>query len=260
MPDTIGFCDEETVTGAEFYVMEHVDGFTVEFAEDAERELVPAARPHAAMQLMDALAELHAFDVTAVGLADLGRHDGYFERQMRRWHRQWESAKTRELPSAVEAHENLAASIPSQQRVSVVHGDYRIDNVRLDARGNVLAVLDWELCTLGDPLADLGTVMSAWQEPNDPPAPFAPSPSRVDGFPSRSQMIARYAEQSGLDVGQVDFYIAFATWKLAMIMEGVYTRYAGGAYGEIDPETSQLYADQAKSLAETAAVLSRDSQ
>lgn len=253
VPGTIGFCDDESVTGAEFYVTEYVDGFTVELAEDAERDLPLESRHRVSMQLMDTLAELHAFDVHEVGLGDLGRHDGYFERQLRRWHHQWQVAKTRELRSAQEAHDILAATIPPQQRVSVVHGDYRIDNVRVDAEGNVLAVLDWELCTLGDPLADLGTVLSAWQEADDPPAPFPPSPSRIEGFPPRAALIERYAQSSGLDVSRIGFYIAFSTWKLAMIMEGVYTRYAGGAYGEVDPATEQLFAAQAVSLAETAA-------
>jgi aminoglycoside phosphotransferase (APT) family kinase protein len=260
VPSTIGFCADETITGAEFYVTDYVDGFTVELAEDAERYLPLEAREPVSMQLMDTLAELHEFDVHDVGLGDLGRHDGYIERQLRRWHLQWQSAKTRELPSAEEAHEILAATVPAAQRVSVVHGDYRIDNVRVDAEGNVLAVLDWELCTLGDPLADLGTVLSAWQEPDDPPAPFQPSPSRVAGFPGRAALIDRYAQSSGLDVERVDFYIAFSTWKLAMIMEGVYTRYAGGAYGEVDPATEQLFAAQAISLAGAALEKLRDSR
>lgn len=259
VPATIGFCDDDNVTGAEFYVMDFVGGFTVELAEDAERYLPVESRTPAALQLMDTLAELHAFDVEEVGLGDLGRHHGYFERQLNRWHRQWQAAATREFPAAEEAHTLLEASIPQQQRVSVVHGDYRIDNVRIDAAGNVLAVLDWELCTLGDPLADLGTVLSAWQEPDDPPAPFEPSPSRTEGFPPRQALVERYAERSGLDVGRVDWYIAFSTWKLAMIMEGVYTRYAGGAYGEIDPATEELYARQALSLADSALEKLRES-
>jgi aminoglycoside phosphotransferase (APT) family kinase protein len=252
VPATVGFCDDHSVTGADFYVMDYVEGHTVATADDAERFLPNDARTTAAMELMETLAELHLLNVETIGLADLGRHHGYFERQLRRWHTQWHAAKSRELPAAEAAHERLAASIPDQQRTSVVHGDYRIDNVRVDTGGRVLAVLDWELCTLGDPLADLGTVLSAWEQPDDPPTPFAPRPSTVPGFPPRSALLERYAAASGLDTSAIDFYMAFSTWKHAMIMEGVYTRYAAGAYGTVDPATADLYARQAAFLAELA--------
>lgn len=251
VPGIIGFENDPAFLGADFYVMDFVAGHTVEKVEDVPA--IPLANRHSAgIDLMDTLAELHLLDVDSCRLGDLARRDGYFERQLKRWHGQWQSAKAREIPAAEEAHVLLAELIPLQQRVSVVHGDYRIDNVRLDSNGRVLAVLDWELCTLGDPLADLGTVMSAWQEPDEPAGPLFDSPSRAPGFPSRREMIDRYASASGLAVDAVDFYIAFSYWKLALIMEGVYMRYAGGAYGEVDQQTASDYADQAVHLAETA--------
>jgi aminoglycoside phosphotransferase (APT) family kinase protein len=251
VPETIGFEDDPGVTGAEFYVMEYIDGSTIEKADDVD--WIPEANRRAAgFDLMDTLAELHTLDVDTIGLGELARRDGYFERQLKRWSGQWHAARARDIPAAQQAHDLLADLIPAQQRVSVVHGDYRIDNVRMDREGTVLAVLDWELCTLGDPLADLGTCMSAWQEPLEPAGPLFDSPSRMPGFPSRAEMIDRYAASSGLDTTAVDYYIAFSFWKLALIMEGVYMRYAGGAYGEVDPVTVQEYADQAVHLAETA--------
>ena len=251
VPETVGFEDDAEVTGADFYVMEYVGGSTIEKADDAD-QLPEDRRRAAGFDLMDALAELHSLDVDTIGLGDLARRDGYFERQLKRWSGQWHAARARDIPAAQQAHDLLADLIPPQQRVSVVHGDYRIDNVRMSEEGTVLAVLDWELCTLGDPLADLGTCMSAWQEPEEPAGPLFDSPSRMPGFPSRSEMIGRYAASSGLDTAAVDYYIAFSFWKLALIMEGVYMRYAGGAYGDVDPVVVQEYADQAVHLAETA--------
>jgi aminoglycoside phosphotransferase (APT) family kinase protein len=251
VPGTIGFCDDPAVLGADFYVMEFVGGHTVEKAPDAEHIPLPN-RQSAGLDLMDTLAELHNLDVDEAGLGDLARRDGYFERQLKRWNGQWQAARARDIPAAQEAHDLLAELVPLQQRVSVVHGDFRIDNVRMATDGRVLAVLDWELCTLGDPLADLGTCMSAWQEPGEPAGPLFDSPSRSPGFPTRAEMIGRYADSSNLDVTSVDYYIAFSFWKLALIMEGVYMRNAGGAYGEVDPATVQQYADQAVHLAETS--------
>ncbi len=251
VPDMVGFSGDASILGADFYVMGYVGGFTIETASDAEH-LSVAKRRNAGFDLMDTLAELHALDVDEAGLGDLARRDGYFERQLKRWNGQWQAAKARDMPAAQEAHDLLARHVPEQQRVSVVHGDFRIDNVRMGADGRVLAVLDWELCTLGDPLADLGTCMSAWQEPGEPSGPLFDSPSRMPGFPTRAEMIGRYAGSSGLDVTAVDYSIAFSYWKLALIMEGVYMRYAGGAYGDVDPTTTQEYADQAVLLAETS--------
>jgi aminoglycoside phosphotransferase (APT) family kinase protein len=231
----LAFCDDVEVNGAPFYVMAYVDGFVVRTPEDAEAVLSPAARHRAGLQLADVLSGIHAVDVDAVGLGDLGRKDGYVERQLKRWYRQWNQSKTRELADVDRAHDALLAHVPEQQGVAVVHGDYRLDNCMVDAEGSILAVLDWEICTLGDPLADVGLLAVYCGLEAGGPAGLATSPTSVAGFPSVDEVLARYAEASGRDLSGIDFYVAFGHWKLACILEGVYARYLAGAMGQRDP-------------------------
>jgi len=148
-------------------------------------------------------------------------------------------------------HARLAAAVPVQQEATIVHGDFRLDNTVLDDGGGVLGVLDWEICTLGDPLADVGLLMVHWSEPGDASPALGVSPTTAGGFPSRAEMKARYAERSGRDVDLLDFYVAFGYWKLACILEGVYTRYAGGSGGG-DGTGHDAYATQVGLLAAAA--------
>jgi aminoglycoside phosphotransferase (APT) family kinase protein len=171
-------------------------------------------------------------DPAAVGLGDLGRTEGYIERQLRRWYKQWENSKTRELPVVDEVHDALAARIPEQGPAAIVHGDYRLDNCLLEPDGTIAAVLDWELCTLGDPLADVGLLLVYWSDRGDATAALMETSTALDGFPSRAELIGRYAAASGRDVSGVGYYRAFGYWKLACILEGVYARYRGGVMGE----------------------------
>ncbi len=227
----VGLCTDEAVNGAPFYVMDFVEGVVARNAE-AARTLDVAARARAGEQIPEVLARIHAVDPDAVGLGDLGRKEGYIERQLRRWHGQWEKSKTRELPVVDEVHAALAARVPEQGPAAIVHGDYRLDNCLLRPDGTIAAVLDWELCTLGDPLADVGLLLVYWTDRGDPSPALMEAATTLEGFPSRAELVERYAERSGRDLSAVDYYVAFGYWKLACILEGVYARYKGGVMGE----------------------------
>lgn len=235
VPTVRGFCDDPAVNGSPFYVMDFVDGHVLRDPDASQRSLTPAARATASRSLVDTMARIHAVDLEQAGLADLGRHDGYIARQLKRWYGQWQQQATRELPAVDRVHDELARRVPEQGPATLVHGDYRLDNCMVDDDGEVVAVLDWEICTLGDPLADLGLLQVYWTGPGDEPSAWTGASTAVDGFWDRQQLVERYAEMSGRDVSTLDFYVAFAFWKLACILEGVYARYLGGALGERDP-------------------------
>jgi hypothetical protein len=150
-------------------------------------------------------------------------------------------------------YEGLLARIPEQGPATLVHGDYRLDNCMVDAKGNVIAVLDWEICTLGDPMADLGLLMVYWTGPNDEASAWANSVNTAPGFLNRADLAARYAQASGRDISQLDFYVAFAYWKLACILEGVYARYLGGAMGQKDPAELEPFRLQVEGASQKAA-------
>jgi aminoglycoside phosphotransferase (APT) family kinase protein len=231
VPAPVGVCVDTDVTGAPFYVMEAVTGHVLRTLDDAAA-LTPSARAALSESLVAALATLHAIDPAATTLADLGRHEGYLERQLRRLHRGFQVSGTRELPLVAELRHLLEARLPRQQRTSIVHGDYRLDNVVTSDDGEVVAILDWELCTLGDPLADLALLYVFWLEPGEETIPSLSSPTTLEGFASRSTVVERYASLTGLDLEELPTYVAFAFWKLALILDGVYARYRSGAYEE----------------------------
>jgi aminoglycoside phosphotransferase (APT) family kinase protein len=216
---------------AEFYVMEFVDGHVLENTDDA-RALAPGARRAAAEDYIDTLVELHAIDPDEVGLGDLARRSGYVERQLRRWQRQWELTRTEGVGDGMDAvHRRLEAAVPACDEVRVVHGDFRPGNCVFTDEGRLRAVLDWELCTLGDPLADVGYVALTWEEDGDPRPVGLDAPSSLPGFPTRRGLLERYAEASGRDLGRIDFYVAFQAWRMACINQGVYARYLSGDSG-----------------------------
>ncbi|MBW8060478.1 MAG: phosphotransferase family protein [Solirubrobacterales bacterium] len=252
----VGLCEEESVNGAPFYVMEFVEGPILRFKADAAVFPEEADRRAIGERLVDTLVAIHDVDPDAVGLGDLGRKEDYVARQLRRWHGQWEKSKTRELAAIDAVHERLAARIPEQGPATVVHGDYRLDNMILSPGGEVAAVVDWELCTLGDPLADVGLLMVYWSQPGDEVIPLLEPATLEPGFPSREELQARYAERSGRDLSQLDFFVAFGYWKLAIILEGVYARYAAGQYGKVD-EGIQQFARVVERLAEAAEAAER---
>ena len=253
---TFGYEADEAVNGAPFYVMDHVDGLVLRDQKTAE-QLTMEARAHAGDSLVDVLARIHAVDPDAVGLGDLGRKEGYIQRQLKRWYGQWDKSKTRELPEVDRVHDALAANVPEQGPAAIVHGDYRLDNCMLGEDGEVRAVLDWELCTLGDPLADVGLLMVYWSEPGDASTTLG-APTAIEGMRSRADLLERYAAASGRDLSDIDFYVAFGYWKLACIVEGVYARYVGGSMGTRESNDIDHFARQVEVMAgQAAAALER---
>jgi aminoglycoside phosphotransferase (APT) family kinase protein len=247
-----GFCVDESVNEAPFYVMDFVEGPILRSQEEAAEHFDEGERRSIGERVADTLVAIHSVDVDAVGLGDLGKREDYVARQLHRWHGQWEKSKTRELPVVDEVHDRLVARIPEQGPATIVHGDYRLDNMILTASGEVAAVVDWELCTLGAPLADVGMLFVYWAQPGDQLTALMQPPTLAPGFPNREQLMQRYAEHSGRDLGQLDYYVALASWKLAIILEGVYSRYAAGGYGKTD-EAFQEFAKSVEKLADAAA-------
>ena len=247
----VGLCEDESVNDAPFYVMEFVEGPVLRGLAEAETFPDHADRQAIGERVVDTLVDIHAVDPDAAGLGELGKKEDYVARQLHRWQGQWEKSKTRELPAVDSVHERLSARIPEQGPATIVHGDYRLDNMILADSGEVAAVVDWELCTLGDPLADVGMLLVYWSEESDSFMPlFAPA-TIAPGFPKRDDVRERYAEKSGRDLGQIDFFMALGFWKLAIILEGVYARYASGQYGKTD-EGFQEFAKIVERLADAA--------
>jgi aminoglycoside phosphotransferase (APT) family kinase protein len=256
VPPVLGLCTDDAVNGAPFYVMGFVDGHVVRDQRTAEAELDEAGRRRASESIADVLARIHAVDVDSVGLADLGKHEGYIARQLKRWYTQFQASNEltgRPVPEIHELHDRFSAAIPEQQGVAIVHGDYRLDNCMVGDDGNVVAVLDWEICTLGDPLADVGLLAVYWTDATDEGAALLAAPTLAPGFTTKAELIERYAASSYRDLSQLDFYVAFGYWKLACIVEGVYSRYAGGAMG--DASGFEGFATQVTALAKRAAVI-----
>jgi aminoglycoside phosphotransferase (APT) family kinase protein len=229
VPRVLDVCQDPDVLGVPFYVMEELAGDVV--TDTLPPVLATAeARREAGHDLVDALAELHAVDIASAGLSDFGHPDGYLERQVRRFAELWEHNATRELPLVEELARKLGARVPHSGGACVVHGDYRLGNVMLDrAAPRVLAVLDWELATLGDPLADLGYLVATYSDATSLPTVLELSPvTRTPGFPDRAQLVGRYAERSGRSVDGLAWYEALALWKAAVFCEGLYGRFLRG--------------------------------
>jgi aminoglycoside phosphotransferase (APT) family kinase protein len=245
VPRIAGVCQDLDVLGAPFYVMDFVDGVVPRDATTAEQLLDVGARRVAAWSLVDGLAKLHRLDPVEVGLGELSRGTGYIERQLRRWRSQLDDMPEGPPPALVDVHARLAAAVPEQGPSRIVHGDYKLENCIFDLSGNLVAVLDWELCTLGDPLADLGLLLVYWPDPSDPDRPLGEVAALAPGFPTRAELIARYLDAAGLGAGvDVDYYVAFAHWRLACISQGVWSRYASGQMGERgDPTVFRTQAD-----------------
>ena len=249
VPAIVGLCKDDEVNGAPFYVMDFVPGLVVRDVAIAEGVPVEV-RGRMGESLVEVLACLHDVDLDAVGLSDLGRHNGYIERQLKRWRTQFVDATTRDLPRVLEVHDLLAARVPAQQGVGIVHGDYRLDNCMMSPDGEVAAVLDWELCTLGDVLADVAGMVAY----GDTRATGGtPPPTSLEGFPSTDAVREMYARHSTRDLAHLDFYVAFAYWRIACIVEGVYTRYSAGVMGDQgDPRLVEVFGQRVWDLADLA--------
>jgi aminoglycoside phosphotransferase (APT) family kinase protein len=235
VPRTLHLCTDSEVLGQPFYVMELVEGHVC-------RDTLPAGYADRLEQrravgegLVDVLADLHEVQPDQVGLQDFGRPDGYLERQVRRWLTQWDATRLDGYDDLDVLGADLAASLPTTQRSTVVHGDYRLDNTLLDVAqpGRIAAVLDWEMSTLGDPLADLGVLLGYWSQADDDgprrAAVVVPAATVLEGFPTRSEVAERYATRTGLDLGPLPWYAAFAAFKLAVVCAGIVARVRGGA-------------------------------
>ena len=228
VPEALGFCDDEEVTGAPFYVMSFVEGHVLHDQRIAVAVYGPDLRHRVGLSLAESLNALHAVDIDEVGLGSLGRREDYVGRQLRRWFRQYDASRAMSVPLLDELHESLLDARPQQQKAAMVHGDYRLGNCIADDEGEIAAILDWEICTLGDPLADVGYMLVTWAEPGDEQHGVSMSPSMAPGFASKDEMLARYGSATDLDLSQIGFYVAFNHWKTACIQEGVYARYIKG--------------------------------
>ncbi len=254
VPDALAHCEDDTVTGAPFYVMDHVDGIVLHTAQIAEDSFPAAVRGEIGRSFIDVLARLHAVDPDDVDLGALSKKDAYIARQLKTWWRQYESSRTHDDPDLAAVHEWLRAHIPEQGPARVVHGDYRLGNCITSPEGSILAVLDWEIATLGDPLADVGYVLATWPEPGDDLVASTSATSMAVGFPSRDELLARYGAATGADLSGIDYYVAWANWKTACIVQGVYRRYCDGALDTtgIDVEAFRHTVEAATSLARAA--------
>ncbi len=231
VPRTFCATDDESIIGAPFYVMEKVDGYVIR--DSLPDVFAEGDRAGLGDELVDALVELHSVEPSSVGLEDFGRPTGYLARQLKRWTGQMELTlpHTRPLPDLVAVGEWLATNLPSSERSTLVHGDYKLDNVLFGPDKSLAAILDWEMSTIGDPLADLGWMISFWREPGDDTGNVFAETTRVTelpGFRSRAELIDRYASATGVEVAHLPWYQVLAIWKLAILLEGSYARHLAG--------------------------------
>ncbi len=260
VPRALGFCEDPTVTGAHFYVMSHVDGAPLYSADDVHKRVPLALRPTLAHCFIDVLAELHAVQPDAVGLGSLGRKDEYIARQLSTWYRSWNASiagAQMDDPRAHELQRYFLAHVPAQGAARIVHGDYGLHNTLIGADCTLAAVVDWEISTLGDPLADLGYALNQWAEPGDPPGPRLVAPTSLPGFPSRRELAERYAQRTGRDLARLDYYVGFNRWKSAAIVHGVYARYCEGKKSTVGVDMQGLKRSIVQSLALAEAAVQR---
>ncbi|HEX6076547.1 MAG TPA: phosphotransferase family protein [Micromonosporaceae bacterium] len=229
VPTVVAQRETADVLDAPFYLMREVDGVVYRTREQVT-ELTPGDASRLGDALVDTLAALHDVDHRAVGLSGFGRPEGYLERQVTRWLGQWDAAHVHDYPEVSRLGRRLTRALPTGGAAGIVHGDYRIDNVMVDRTdpGRIVAVLDWEMATLGDPLADLGILLCYWDEPGRPYNPVTGGLTAVPGFPTSAEVISRYARRRGLDLPDIDWYMVFADFKLAIILEQIHTRHVQG--------------------------------
>lgn len=229
VPRTVGLCLDPALMGAPFYVMDKLDGITLRTADDT-RLLTPAQRAALSDNAIRTLAALHDIEPSAVGLGDWGRPDGYLERQLRRWLRQWEASATAPRGEVDELHTRLEAALPTTRLPGIVHGDFKIDNLMVDPDDptRILGLLDWEMSTLGDTLTDLGILCSFWDQDGEFHNPITAGATALPGFPTRDQLVHTYLTARNIDVADIDWYLVFADFKVAVILEGIHARHLQG--------------------------------
>ncbi len=256
-PRAFLFSDDRSVVGAPFFVMERRHGIVVRKQVPAVYAGFPDAPRRMSGALVDALADLHAVDYTAIGLADLGRPAGFIRRQIEGWWRRWQATELPENRAMSAVHEWLLANQPPEGTPSLVHNDYKLDNVMLaaDDPGRLVAIFDWDMCTLGDPLSDLGALLAYWAQPDDPVHFQALAMMPIQpGFLCREELVARYATRSGRDVSHMAFYHSLSLYRVVVIIAQIYVRFVRGqtqdtrfaAFGPIIPATAQAALDVAR--------------
>ena len=231
-PAPVIYTADESIIGSEFYVMDRVQGIIFRSKDGPAKDLTDVQRYAIAEELMDTMAELHALDYTAVGLGELGRPEGFTARQVAGWTKRYMNAKTDEFPVLEEVAAWLAANVPAECKSSLIHNDFKHDNVVMDPNDptKVIAILDWEMCTIGDPLTDLGVTLSYWPNPEDPALMqmAALNPAALPGNPNRQELVELYSKKSGNDVNDITFYFAYGLFKLAGVVQQIYYRYHHG--------------------------------
>ena len=253
LPEILAVCDDESVLGVHFYVMRYLDGAVVTQTLPPGLE-TPAARRALGLDLVDALVEVHAADVSAPALAAFARPGSYLERQVSRFTQLWEINRTRAIPAVEEVGRRLAAALPEPLPSTVVHGDYRLGNMMVspDDPSVILAVLDWEMGAIGDPRADVGYLVATYTEPGGAQSPLGSSPvTAEEGFPSRAELVERYRERTGRDVEPLAWFEALALWKAAVFCEAIYGRFTRGELGAEDTRAA-VFEHGVPLLAETA--------
>jgi aminoglycoside phosphotransferase (APT) family kinase protein len=256
-PRVLAVCEDEEVIGAPFYVMERVQGDVITSALPPALD-GPRERARIADELIDAVVELHALDWTTLGLEGYGRPTGYLERQLRRFNGLWEHNRTRDMAEFEQVGQWLAANMPQSPPATIVHGDYRLGNTMF-ARGapaRLIAIFDWEMATIGDPLADIGYMMIHWPQPGEPADGFTlQTVTTLPGFPTRSELVRRYEERSGRSVASLQWYVTLALWKAVVFMEGNYRRAISGAS---DDPYIRAFGDEIVTLARRALAVTTD--
>ena len=258
VPTTYALCEDVQVNDAPFYVMDYFEGTVLNDAQTTEALLDESARRRLSEHTAEVLADLHAIDPDTIDLGDLAKREDYIARQLKRWKGQWEKSKTRELPEMDEVFAGLSSNIPKQSGSGIVHGDYRLGNMLVSEKGRILALLDWELCTLGDTLADVGYLMNNWFQPDEPSTDGAAAfgPTSIGCFSTREEFVARYSELSGRKVSSINYYRAFQYWRLAAIVEGVLSRYLKGVMA--NEADTDVFRKQVDGMAISALELIRD--
>lgn len=228
-PQPFALCTDDSVIGAQFYIMQFVDGFIAIDPTEVAKRFDEADRKRIGEELVDVLVRLHSYKPDEIGLSDFGKPSGYLERQVRRFSEQLDTIRYRETDELDELARRLKLSIPPERSAGIVHGDYRLDNGILDENGHLIAVLDWEMCTLGDSLADLGLLQMYWGRPTSVNiAVGSAGVMSLPGFPTWAEAAARYEQKSGVSLAQLDFYTVLAHFKLGVILENMYKRFLGG--------------------------------
>jgi aminoglycoside phosphotransferase (APT) family kinase protein len=257
-PRSFVLCEDETIIGAPFHVMERRHGIAIRTELPEGYDWTPELNARVGNMAIDVLADLHRVDPADAGLGDLGRPEGFVERQLSGWSRRWDAARNEDIPAMRDIIAWLERGLPSSDRVSLLHNDYKLDNMLVDADdpGRATAVLDWDMCTRGDPLMDVGYTLTFWGEAGDDPRwiEAASMPTRNPGFPTREAFIERYARKTGFDCGEVRWYHVFGGFKIAVILQQIYIRYLRG---QTQDERFAIFGDRVAGLIDKGQVLAK---